>query len=198
MRPLPLVSIANGDTFSTWITKTNSGLSAFANTVTLAANSLGDSSTGNGFVLGIFGANTLVTSTIQGGNVNTNSSLTIAGNTITFSTSSISFGGLATNFAFTYTTSNTSAQLIDSFSTSTYAGGKYVISIKNNVNSDRHLTEILVMGSANSYMTEYASLFNNTTLGTFSSNVASSNVNIYFTPANANNTLTIDKRLIAA
>jgi len=62
---------ANTDIWQVWFDRTNTMLDAFSETVTLKANTAGDTSSGNGFVTGIFGATTLVGTTIRGGNVNT-------------------------------------------------------------------------------------------------------------------------------
>ena len=198
-RIFPSVSLAaNGDTFASWISKTNQLLALSANTVTLATNSAGDISTGNGFVIGIFGATTLVANSIAGGNVSSNSPITILNN-VNFSNTVINYNNISSSFNFSYSTSNNAAQIIDSFAANTFAGGKYVISVKNNVNLDRHMTEILlVQSSSNVLITEYASLFNNTSLGTFSANVNTGTARLWFTPANANNTLQVKKDLLAS
>ena len=80
-RQYPVVNAA-ADTFSNWLTKTNN-LIALTNTdvVTTIANTAGDTTTGNGFVIGIFGGTTLVANTVRGGNVSTNTALTIISNT---------------------------------------------------------------------------------------------------------------------
>jgi hypothetical protein len=74
---------AAADTFAVWINRTNS-LVNLTNTdvVTTIANTSGDTTTGNGFVIGIFGGTTLVANTMRGGNVSTNTALTIVSNTI--------------------------------------------------------------------------------------------------------------------
>ena len=79
-RQFPVVNVA-ADTFSVWLTKTNN-LINLTNTdvVTTIANSAGDTTTGNGFVIGIFGGTTLVANTMRGGNVSTNTVLTIISN----------------------------------------------------------------------------------------------------------------------
>lgn len=190
--------IANGDTFASWIAKTNQVLSAFSNTVTLASNVSGDASTGNGYIIGVFGANTLVANAIIGGNNTSNSTLTFYNN-FKFSNTVINQNDVFSSYGISYSTSNTTVQIVDSFLASAFTGGKYVISIKNNVNLDRHMTEILLLQhSTNVLATEYASLYNNTSLGTFSANVDSGTARLWFTPANANNTLLIKKELMVS
>jgi len=71
------------DTFQNWIDRTNS-IITLLDTETVTANTTGALTSGNGFVNGFFGANTLVATNIRGGNVTTNSVLTFQTNT-TFS-----------------------------------------------------------------------------------------------------------------
>ena len=71
------------DTFQNWVDRTNS-IITLIDTEVVTANSTGALTSGNGFVNGHFGANTLVATNIKGGNVTTNSVLTFQTNT-TFS-----------------------------------------------------------------------------------------------------------------
>lgn len=71
------------DTFQNWVDRTNSIITLIGTEV-VTANSTGALTSGNGFVNGHFGANTLVATNIKGGNVTTNSVLTFQTNT-TFS-----------------------------------------------------------------------------------------------------------------
>lgn len=80
---------ANTDIFQVWFDRTNTMLNAFSETVTLKANTVGDTSSGNGFISGTFGATTLVGTNLRGGSVSTPGLLTITSNT-TFSGSLIS------------------------------------------------------------------------------------------------------------
>ena len=68
------------DTFQNWIDRTNS-IIALLDTEVVTANTAGALTSGNGFVNGHFGANTLVATNIKGGNVTTNSVLTFQTNT---------------------------------------------------------------------------------------------------------------------
>jgi len=68
------------DTFQNWIDRTNS-IITLLDTEVVTANSAGALTSGNGFVNGHFGANTLVATFVRGGNVTTNSVLTFQTNT---------------------------------------------------------------------------------------------------------------------
>ena len=69
------------DSFGAWLSKTNSALAAFANTVTLSNDSTPDVSTGNGFVVGALGGNIITAnSSLRGGNVTTAANVYAVGN----------------------------------------------------------------------------------------------------------------------
>lgn len=188
-------TIANVDittfTFGTWVGKTNEIAEAFAETVTVKANTAGDTTTGNGFVVGIFGANTLTATTLRGGGVTTSANIAIASNT--------SFGNSSSQIILThnetsqiktssYTSTNTNAQIMDSFAVTDYRTTKYLISIKNTNNDDYQSTEIMLLqDGTNALLTEYATLVSNTTLGQFSANINSGTVRLYVVPTLANN-----------
>jgi hypothetical protein len=91
------------DTFNGWVTKTNILLDALTNEIVTAnSQANGALTTGNGFVNGVFGANTIVVpAVLRGGNVQSSNTLNITsnvviGNTITIN-SSASFAYLNTN-----------------------------------------------------------------------------------------------------
>jgi hypothetical protein len=73
--------VANTNSFVDWITTTNTIVSAFTQTVTLAANTIGDLTSGNGYVNGVFGAANLVGSSLTGGTVTVPATLQILSNT---------------------------------------------------------------------------------------------------------------------
>jgi hypothetical protein len=88
---ISVASVANTATFGAWLSRTNDIAAIISqNAVTVDTSSNGSISTGNGYVNGYFGANTLVAYTgIAGGSLS-------AGNTL----------NLITNTAFTYSGSN--------------------------------------------------------------------------------------------
>ena len=193
----------NSDTFSSWISATNSAIVALQNNaVTVSSNVDGDYVYGNGFVQGVFGANTLVATNIRGGNVqvSTNSAINMLSN-VNFTGTKAAVNGyitigqaLSTIQTTNTTTTGTSQMVLDTFATTTYRTVKYVISIKDNVANNFQATEIMLMHSGgNVYMTEYATLISNGTVGQFSSNVASGNVNLLYTPSTANTTVNVNK-----
>ena len=80
------------DTFGTWVAKTNSLAHVITNhAVTVDATASGNNSTGNGTVIGRFGANILfATASLRGGNVAVADTLTISSNLSVTNTATIS------------------------------------------------------------------------------------------------------------
>lgn len=73
------------DTFFEWLLLSNKMANAYANVVTTAMDSNGDTNEGNAFVTGIFGANTLTANyQLRGGTVNAAANLAVVSN-VTFS-----------------------------------------------------------------------------------------------------------------
>lgn len=69
------------DNFGQWLQLTNQMANAYKNVVTTAANTAGDTTSGNAFVSGIFGANTLVVNyQMRGGTVATAANLAVVSN----------------------------------------------------------------------------------------------------------------------
>lgn len=89
------------------------------------------------------------------------------------------------NFISTITvvTSGTSAQLVDSYPANTYVTAKYVGNVVDNVSNNFMSTELLVSHNfGDSLISEYSTILSNTTMGTFTTNVNSFTVRLYFTP----------------
>lgn len=207
MKQLPAIDTTT-DTFYSWIVKCNS-LITLANTEIVTANTSanGAITTGTGFVIGKFGANTLVATTLSGGNTIANATLTVTSN-VSFSNTSqvvvfsngvtLGANNIAYNSTARYTTSNTSQQVVDTFSAATYRSAKYVISVTDPVNSKYQATEIMLMhDGTTTYETEYATLLSNTSLASFSSDVTSGNIRLLVTPAVANVQINVSKTLVS-
>ena len=97
----------------------------------------------------------------------------------------------------TITTTGTSIQNIDSFSTSTYRTAEYLISVKDNVANNYYSSKLIVMhDGGNSYITEYGIMTSNSSVGTFSANIISSNVCLQFTPISSNTTVKFAKVIL--
>lgn len=264
------------DTFAQWLQLSNQMANAYKNVVTTATNTAGDTTSGNAFVSGIIGGNTVVVNyQMRGGTVDTAANLAVVsnvtfsganstltsnvfvnsanltvnantfaitgvggGNAITISTNStftnsvfishvltlqgdttvvnsssfsnsVSVSGpisLSNTMSFpdntmgsnSVTASTSAALIVDSFSGSTFRGGKYVISVKDNGNSTFQMTEILLMhDDVTGYTTEYATLRSSANnLAIFSANLSGSTVRLWATPSVANSTYKVSKSLM--
>ena len=190
------------DSFGSWISKTNTAIDLLSsNVVTTADNAFGDNTVGNGYVTGIFGANTIVATNIRGGNVATNTALTFSSNT-SFGNSSvnthITLNNVSAAFSGNVKCTTTAAQIVDSFSTAVYRSAKYIISATDNANNKYQATEIMLLhDGTNAYTTEYATLISSTTVAQFSANVDGTTLRFFATPTYADTTLKINRSLLA-
>lgn len=205
-KSLPSID-TNTDTFFSWIVKTN-GLVTFANTEVVTANNSanGATTTGKGYVIGTFGANTLVCDTLAGGNTVATANLAISTNA-TFNGTFLKITPGATLGAnssvheqgIKSTTSGLTQQAVDTFAIATYRSAKYVLSIKDNATSSFQTTEIMLLqDGTNTITTEYATLVSNSSLGTFSSDILTGNARLLFTPTVAATTIHIHRVLLSA
>jgi hypothetical protein len=104
-----LTAVGNNQLFGTWLTRTNDMIYAFgANVVTVDTTANASWSTGNGYVNGMFGANTLYATYISGGNVATNTVLTITSNVAITSNSLLSVGNSSMNIISGFLSTNSS------------------------------------------------------------------------------------------
>lgn len=79
------------DTFAQWLRLTNQMANAYKNVVTTATNTAGDTTTGNAFVSGTIGGNTVVVNyQMRGGTVDTAANLAVVSN-VTFSGANSTF-----------------------------------------------------------------------------------------------------------
>lgn len=96
-RTLAVINTAANDTFFTLITRVNDLVNAFSTEIVTANNDANGATTvGNSFVVGTFGSNTLVTTTLRGGNVQSSANLAVSSN-LTINASSILYIGNSTS-----------------------------------------------------------------------------------------------------
>ena len=107
---IPISQLANTQTFGTWLQRTNDlSYVISTNAVTTDSSTGGSITTGNGFVNGIFGANTLYVTTLSAGNIAVNGSLiTITSNL--YANGTAIFGNNTTNVHLGYLTSASNIQ----------------------------------------------------------------------------------------
>ena len=84
----------------------------------------------------------------------------------------------------TFSASSTSAQLLDSFTKTTYGGGQYFIVVKTG--SDYQALGInLTHDNSTAYMNQFGDVKSGSDLATFSANVSGTSVRLYVTPGSA-------------
>ena len=93
-------------------------------------------------------------------------------------------------------TATTANQVVDTIVASTYRSVKYIVQMTQGTNY--HVTEVLIIhDGTNTYMTEYGTMFTNTSLGTISSDVSGGNLRLLVTPVSTNTTINAHKITVA-
>jgi hypothetical protein len=123
--PISIVNAAS-DTFQIWLNRTNQVINAISTGVmTLSPSANGDTTSGNGYVNGVFGAFILVTPTLCGGNVQVSDVLTVTSNLALTNSSYLSVGNSTVNATMNSTVLSISNMNVATFSavSATYSGG---------------------------------------------------------------------------
>lgn len=212
-----VANTANTNTFDYWRNRTNELADAMTNkAVTVESNT----ATGNAAITGTFTANifssntTVIDTSFYVGNstvnVSTNStSLSISNNIVTltiFSPTSSQFSNgqyyLSSNGSWilqksqqvSTSTSGTSAQQLDTYSTSTYAAVEYIVSVADSSSNNYYAAKVLTThNNVDAYLSEYGVIETNTSVGFFTANIDSSNVRLFFTPTVSSSTVKITR-----
>lgn len=177
------------DTFDNWRVRTNELAYAMSN---LAVTVNSNTATGNAAITGRFSANSIFVGdgtsnvTITGANSVQKSSGQYYLNA---NNSWVQFPGYTGSVA----TSGGSAQLLDSFDITAYSASEYVIRVKDtSVGGNNFLaTKVLTFhdGISSVYLTEYATIYSNNVISSFSANANTSHVRLYITPTVSNTTV---------
>ena len=133
--------------------------------------------------------------------ITTNTSSTPKALTITATGSSVAQvlnnGDFSDNTSAVELTTTTANQTLDSFATADYRTAKYLIQAING--ADVHSTEVFLTHDDNDvYITEYATIYTNTSLFTVSAEISGTNLNVIVTPTSANTTFDFVRTLIVA
>jgi hypothetical protein len=95
-------------------------------------------------------------------------------------------------------TTTAAGQVVDSFSSTNYRTAKYLVQMSH-ATLGFQSTEILVLhDGTNVYMTEYATIFTQNSLGTFDGSIVSGMVRLTVTPINTNTTVKLQRITVAA
>ncbi len=181
------------DTFSVMVSRVNQLADAMSNhTVTLDTSASGNSSSGNGFISGIFGANTIAVGTnIRGGSVNQSANLNVTSNTVF--ESNVVFGDVVTF--------NSAISLANGISVNSAANFSNTISITGNATLSN---SVIILGNTtlsntlsvtgNSIFANTLSVIGNVNLSNTLSIIGNTSLSNTLTVAgntNLSNTLTI-------
>lgn len=133
-----------------------------------------------------------------GGNLSVSGIITMTGN-VTMSANATAKALILDNaaiFSNTATVSNTTQNIVDSFPKADADFAKLLLTVKPSSGVQRHASEILLLhDGTNVLLTEYADLYN-TSLGSFDASINNANVEIYFTSALANASVTQTVKVI--
>ena len=177
------------DTFDNWRNRTNE-LSAAMSNAAVTVNS--NTAVGNAAITGTFSANVVFVGNsssnviISGANSSQKSSGQYYLNANNSWVQFPGYSGLAA-------TAGVLAQEIDSFSRTNYSAAEYVMRVKDtSVGGNNTLaTKLLVfhddLGTV--YSTEYATIYSNNVISSFSANANTTHVRLYVTPTVANTTI---------
>jgi len=196
-----------GNTSSRWDTySTNvdaSGTLTVAGSGSIGTTLAAGNTTVTGFVNVSTSANVGTTLTVGGntsigGNLSVSGIITMTGN-VTMSANATAKALILDNaaiFSNTATVSNTTQNIVDSFPKADADFAKLILTVKPSSGTQRHAAEILLIhDGTNVLLTEYADLYN-TSLGAFDASINNANVEIYFTSALANASVTQTVKVI--
>jgi hypothetical protein len=115
--------------------------------------------------------------------------------TQTVTTKTVNLNNVSSTTVGVYTTANTNAVVVDSFSTSTHRTARYTMQLTSG--SAYHSEEITILHDGTTpRIVEYGVVYSNGSLGSFDVIISSGQVNLLFTPINAVTTLKYNKTLI--
>lgn len=91
------------------------------------------------------------------------------------------------------TTSTTSEQTVDSFSTNEFRSASYFVQVTDNTNNNYHVQNItLVHNGSAVFMSEFGAVYSNgSSLATFDANIASNTMSLTVTPITANSSIKV-------
>jgi hypothetical protein len=184
------ISVTGNATFSNTIAIT--GNVTFANTITVTGNA----TFSNTIAVTSVTSNVTFSNTITvTGNATFSNTISVAGVTTLTSNVAINSGiilnSIGHQFANSYTFTNSSvAANIDLVSASTYRSFEYLVQLSDSTvtpNPYYHSTKIAIIhDGTNPYVTEYGTLFNSVSLGSFNVIINGGNIALQLTPTTAN------------
>lgn len=206
-----VANTANTNTFDYWRVRTNELAYAMSTQVVTTDS---NTATGNAAISGALTSNSLITGNSTVNVFSNSTSITLSNSTVSFSITKPTAAQVSSGLYYlnannswsslyspttnnSVTTTGTSAQLIDSYSMTSYNAAEYVLSIVDNDANNHSVTKLVSFhDTANAYITEYALMYSNSTPGTFSANANTTHVRLYIAPTSSNATIKIGRVIV--
>lgn len=193
-----IAATTNTNTVEYLINRTNELANAMS-TVAVTTNS--NTASGNAAISGSFTANVVISNTVRVSNSTSNVVISVPNTTAIasgnyFLNANGSWSVFSTPLSTgAVTTTGTGSQVVDSYSISTYNGAEYFIHVKNNTANGFQASKILTLhnGNTTAYMTDYAILTSNGTVGTFTVGSNGTHVALSITPVFSNTTVSFTR-----
>lgn len=165
------------DTFMQWLSLTNQMANAYKNVVTTATNTAGDTTTGNAFVSGTLGGNTVVVNyQMRGGTVDVSNNLTIVSNVV------ISGGNSTTINTNTFVNAFSFTANANTFAVTGLAGGNSITISTNSTVTNTALVSHKISITGNTTVVNTAAFSNSVTV---TGSLNTSNLHNFITATNA-------------
>lgn len=172
------LTAVNNATFGSNVSVTNrlsvTSNTVLANTLTVAGN------------VNIANTLTVTSPATFSNNVAVAGVATLTSNAVTGSTSTFQFNGTTHVYSGTFTFSSGATATVDAVDASLYRSIEYLIQMTDASSSSYHITKVLAVHDGTTpYVTEYATIFNNSSVGTVSVTINGGNVNLRVTPSSS-------------
>jgi UDP-3-O-[3-hydroxymyristoyl] glucosamine N-acyltransferase len=172
---------------------------SFANVTVSSNSSLNVATVNTVFITGVsshtgnssFASNTSFDANATfSGVVSVSNNVTITGNTSV--SNFLSVNGISYGYSTKYNVTTTALQTADNFSATSYRSAEYIVQMTDSTNYQ--VSKLLVLhDGTTAYVTEYAQLYNNSLLGTFSADINSGNVRLRVTPTTGTVVVTLTR-----
>jgi len=172
---------------------------SFANVTVSSNSSLNIATVNTVFITGVsshtgnssFASNTSFDANATfSGVVSVSNNVTVTGNTSV--SNFLSVNGISYGYSTKYNVVTTALQTADNFSATSYRSAEYIVQMTDSTNYQ--VSKLLVLhDGTTAYVTEYAQLYNNSLLGTFSADINSGNVRLRVTPSTGTVVVTLTR-----
>jgi len=189
------ISISPINTATDSFTKLYTTVNQVINAVATATLTLNSNNTGNLSIIGTLSANSIVVG-------NTSSNIIILNPTVSqinagtyYLNANGSWSSLSSSLSNNIiTTTGTTTQVIDSFSMNTVHATEYLVNVNDNNANNHYTSKILIShDTVTAYITEWAQMTTNSTMGVFSASSNATSAILNFNPISTNTTVSFAK-----